>query len=130
MDRHRQTPWHALKLTEVYETLHTSEEGLSDAEAAERLEKYGRNALRSKPPKTILQMLKAQIIDPMVLILIGASAFSAILQEWTEAAVIFVIVIVNAAIGIVQEKKAQSSLEALRNMSAPTARVLRQGRRP
>ena len=127
MDRHRQTPWHARKLTEVYETLHTSEEGLGDAEAAERLKKYGRNELRSKPPKTILQMLKAQIIDPMVLILIGAAAFSAILQEWTEAAVIFIIVIVNAVIGIVQEKKAQSSLEALRNMSAPTARVLRQG---
>ena len=127
MDRHRQTPWHALKLTEVYETLHTSEEGLGDAEAAERLKKHGRNELRSKPPKTILQMLKAQIVDPMVLILIGAAVFSAILQEWTEAAVIFVIVIVNAVIGIVQEKKAQSSLEALRNMSAPTARVLRQG---
>ena len=127
MDRHRQTPWHALKLTEVYETLHTSEEGLGDAEAAERLEKHGRNELRSKPPKTILQMLKAQIVDPMVLILIGAAAFSAILQEWTEAAVIFIIVIVNAVIGIVQEKKAQSSLEALRNMSAPTAKVLRQG---
>ena len=127
MDRHRQTPWHARKLTEVYETLHTSEEGLGDAEAAERLKKYGRNELRSKPPKTILQMLKAQIIDPMVLILIGAATFSAILQEWTEAAVIFIIVIVNAVIGIVQEKKAQSSLEALRNMSAPTARVLRQG---
>lgn len=127
MDRHRQTPWHALKLTEVYETLHTSEEGLGDAEAAERLEKHGRNELCSKPPKTILQMLKAQIVDPMVLILIGAAAFSAILQEWTEAAVIFIIVIVNAVIGIVQEKKAQSSLEALRNMSAPTAKVLRQG---
>lgn len=127
MDRHRQTPWHALKLTEVYETLHTSEEGLGDAEAAERLKKHGRNELRSKPPKTILQMLKAQIVDPMVLILIGAAVFSAILQEWTEAAVIFIIVIVNAVIGIVQEKKAQSSLEALRNMSAPTARVLRQG---
>ena len=68
MDRHRQTPWHALKLTEVYETLHTSEEGLGDAEAAERLEKHGRNELRSKPPKTILQMLKAQIVDPMALI--------------------------------------------------------------
>ncbi len=127
MDRHKQTPWHALKLAEIYETLHTSEEGLSDAEAAERLKKHGRNELRSKPPKTILQMLKAQIIDPMVLILIGASVLSAILQEWTEAAVIFVIVIVNAVIGIVQEKKAQSSLEALRSMSAPTARVLRQG---
>src|SRR5699024_12389960 len=113
MDRHRQTPWHALKLTEVYETLHTSEEGLGDAEDAERLEKYGRNALRSKPPKKILQMLKAQIIDPMVLILIGASAFSAILQDWTEAAFILVIVIVNAVVIIVMVISAQSSFQAL-----------------
>ena len=127
MDNHKRMPWHAQQLTEVYRTLHTSEEGLSDVEAAERLRKYGRNELRSKPPKTVLQMLKAQVIDPMVLILIGAAAFSAVLREWTEAAVIFTIVIVNAIIGIVQEKKAQSSLEALRNMSAPTARVLRQG---
>ena len=127
MDDHRRTPWHCQPVQEVYEALRTSGEGLSDAEAAERLKKDGHNELRSKPPKTILQMLKAQIIDPMVLILIGAAAFSAILQEWTEAAVIFIIVIVNAVIGIVQEKKAQSSLEALRNMSAPTARVLRQG---
>ena len=48
MDRHRQTPWHALKLTEVYEALHTSGEGLGDVEAAERLEKHGRNELRSQ----------------------------------------------------------------------------------
>lgn len=127
MDNHKQTPWHAQELGEVYEILHTSQEGLSDAEAAERLRKHGRNELRSKPPKSILQMLKEQIIDPMILILIGAAIFSAVLREWTEAIVIFTIVIVNAVIGIVQEKKAQSSLEALRNMSAPTARVLRQG---
>ena len=127
MDLHKQMPWHSLELTEVYQILHTSEEGLSDAEAAERLRKNGRNELRSKPPKTILQMLKEQLVDPMVLILIGAASLSAILREWTEAAVIFTIVIVNAIIGIVQEKKAQSSLEALRSMSAPTARVLRQG---
>ncbi len=127
MDNHRQVPWHAQKLDEVYEAIHTSEKGLSDTEAAERLRKNGRNELRSKPPKTILQMLKAQIVDPMVLILISAAVFSAVLQEWTEAAVIFTIVVINAVIGIVQEKKAQSSLEALRNMSAPTARVLRQG---
>lgn len=127
MDNHKQVPWHAQKLTEVFKILHTSEEGLSDAEAAERLKRNGRNELRSKPPKSILQMLNAQIMDPMVLILIGAAAFSAILQEWTEAAVIFTIVIVNAIIGIVQEKKAQSSLEALRSMSAPSARVMRQG---
>lgn len=127
MDNHKQVPWHAQKLTEVFKILHTSEEGLSDAEAAERLKRNGRNELRSKPPKSILQMLNAQIMDPMVLILIGAAAFSAILQEWTEATVIFTIVIVNAIIGIVQEKKAQSSLEALRSMSAPSARVMRQG---
>ena len=127
MDRHRQGPWHAQGLEEIYQALNTSPEGLSDAEAARRLEQYGRNELRAKPPKTILQMLKAQILDPMVLILVGAAAFSALLREWTEAAVILTIVIVNAIIGIVQEKKAQSSLEALRGMSAPTARVLRQG---
>ena len=62
----------------------------------------------------------------MVLILIGAAIFSAVLGEWTEAGVIFTIVVLNALIGIVQEKKAQSSLEALKNMSAPTARVLRE----
>ncbi len=127
MDNPKQMPWHAQKLTEIYQNLHTSEKGLSDAEAAERLKRNGRNELRSVPPKSIVQMVKAQILDPMVLILIGAAVLSAILQEWTEAAVIFIIVVVNAIIGIVQERKAQSSLAALRTMSAPTARVLRQG---
>ncbi|BDF04071.1 cation-translocating P-type ATPase [[Clostridium] hylemonae] len=126
MDNHRQMPWHSMQIEEVYRTLGTSAEGLSDAEAAERLRKNGRNELRRKPPKTISQMLREQVTDPMVLILIGAAAFSAVLGEWTEAAVIFTIVIINAVIGIVQEKKAQSSLEALRNMSALTARALRQ----
>ena len=81
MDNHRQKPWHSQNIEEIFEVLHASEDGLSDAEAADRLRKNGRNELRSKPPKTIFQMLKAQIIDPMVLILIGAAAFSAVLQE-------------------------------------------------
>lgn len=127
MENHRQVPWHAKPASEVLRALATTEEGLSDAEAAKRLAEYGRNELRQKPPKTMLKMLWEQLTDVMVLILIGAAAFSAVLQEWTEAVVIFSIVVVNAVIGIVQEKKAQSSLEALRNMSAPTARVLRQG---
>ncbi len=127
MDGHSQQPWHAQPLETVYAKLHTTAEGLSDAEANTRLKKNGRNELHATPPKTIWQMAKAQITDPMVLILIGAAAFSAILQEWTEAIVIFTIVVINAIIGIVQEQKAQSSLEALRNISPPTARVLRQG---
>lgn len=127
MDHHKRKPWHALPLSEVLRELETTAEGLSDAEAANRLKQNGKNELRSRPPRTLGQMLRAQILDPMVLILIGAAVLSAALQEWTEAAVIGLIVVLNAVIGIVQEKKAQSSLEALRQMSAPTARVLRQG---
>jgi Ca2+-transporting ATPase len=126
MDNHKPMPWHSQTIEEVYQNLNTSEDGLSDAEAAARLKKNGLNELRAKPPKTVWQMLKEQIVDPMILILVGAAVFSAVLQEWTEAIVIGSIVVINAVIGIVQEKKAQSSLEALRNMSAPTARVMRQ----
>ena len=127
MDNHKQKPWHSESVERIFERLHTSPTGLSDAEAAERLQQYGRNELRSKPPKTVFQMLKEQIFDPMVLILISAALLSAILREWTEAIVIFTIVVMNAVIGIVQERKAQSSMEALRSMSAPTAQVIRQG---
>ena len=72
-------------------------------------------------------MVREQLGDPMVLILLVAATLSALLQEWAEAGIIFVIVVVNAVIGIVQERKAQSSLEALRQMSAPVAHVLRGG---
>ncbi|MBS6628459.1 MAG: cation-translocating P-type ATPase [Clostridiales bacterium] len=127
MDNHRKTPWHAQTAQEVCACLQTDANGLCDAEAAERLKTNGPNVLRAKPSKSVWQMLREQLSDPMVLILIAASVLSAALQEWTEAAVIFLIVLVNAVIGIAQEKKAQSSLEALHSMGAPTARVLRQG---
>lgn len=127
MDHHKRKPWHAQPLPEVLRELETTAEGLSDAEAANRLKTNGKNELRARPPRTVWQMLRAQLLDPMVLILIGAAVLSAVLREWTEASVIGVIVVLNAVIGVVQEKKAQSSLEALRQMSAPTARVLRQG---
>ena len=127
MDNHKQKPWHSLEISEIYKILRTSENGLSEAEAAERLNRNGRNELRSKPLKTVFQMLKEQISDPMILILIIAAGLSALFQEWTEATIIFVIVIVNSVIGIVQERKAQSSLESLKNINALTARVFRDG---
>ncbi len=127
MDRHKQMPWHSKTLNEVFSELGSSKEGLTDAEAAARLTYFGRNELRQKPRKKVSQMLKEQVTDPMVLILIGAAVFSAVLQQWTEATVILTIVVLNAFIGILQEKKAESSLEALKGISAPTARVLRQG---
>ena len=126
MDYHSKNT-HAQNLEQVYHTLQGSAKGLSDVQAAERLKQYGYNELKAKPPKAITAMLKEQITDPMVLILVAAAGLSFLLDETIEAAVIFTIVIVNAFIGIVQEKKAQSALEALRGISAPTARVLRDG---
>ena len=120
-------PWHSLPLDEVLADLNASREGLSDLNARTRLAEVGPNELNAKPPRTLAQMVREQVGDPMVLILLVAAALSALLQEWAEAGIIFIIVVANAVIGIVQERKAQSSLEALRNLSAPTARVLRDG---
>ena len=127
MDNQKQPPSYSQTTNELFSDLETSSTGLSEPEAQRRLKKYGPNALAEKPPKSTLMMLKAQIIDPMILILLGAAAFSAILNEWVEASVIFFIVVVNSIIGIIQEKKAQSSLAALKTMSAPTATVMRGG---
>ena len=66
MDHPKPKPWHAQPLSQVYETLHSSEDGLRDAEATERLQTHGPNTLRAKPPKSILRMLKEQLLDPMV----------------------------------------------------------------
>lgn len=127
MDNQKQPPSYSQTTNELFSDLETSSTGLSEPEAQRRLKKYGPNALAEKPPKSTLMMFKEQIIDPMILILLGAAAFSAILNEWVEASVIFFIVVVNSIIGIIQEKKAQSSLAALKTMSAPTATVMRGG---
>ena len=120
-------PWQAEPLSDVLLELDSSLEGLSELEAARRLAALGPNELNAKPPRTLAQMAREQLTDPMILILLVAAVLSALLQEWAEAGIIFAIVVVNAVIGIVQERKAQSSLEALRSMSAPEARVVRDG---
>ena len=127
MENHKQQPWHALSSEQVYRTYDCSKDGLSDAEAAKRLTQYGKNELRQTPPRSIGKMFWDQLSDVMVLILIGAAVMSGLLNEWIEAIVILVIVALNAIIGVVQEKKASDALAALRNLSAPQARVLRQG---
>ena len=131
-------PWHSLTCEETEALLHTSAEGLSDAEAAKRLEQYGKNNLRQKMPKSIAKMIWEQLTDVMVIILFLAAAFSLIMyfvnpgggeerDGLAEAIVILVVIALNATVGVVQEKKAANALEALKNMTAPTARVLREG---
>lgn len=125
MDSQKQPPAYSQTKDELFSNLETSSAGLSEPEVDRRLKKYGHNVLNEKPPRSILNMLKEQIFDPMILILLGAATFSALLNEWVEAGVIFFIVIINSIIGIIQEKKAQASLAALKIMSAPTATVIR-----
>lgn len=125
-------------LSEVIKELDTdAERGLTASQAAERLEKYGANKLDEKPPRTILRRFIDQMRDVMVLLLLVAAAISfasAAIEasrghraEWLEPAVIIAIVLLNAALGALQESNAEASLEALKNMSKPNARVRRDG---
>ncbi|MDO4308961.1 MAG: cation-translocating P-type ATPase [Eubacteriales bacterium] len=119
--------WHSETAGQVVHTLKSSADGLSDEEARSRLQKYGKNELHKKKKKTIGKMLLEQITDVMVLILVGAAVLSMLLGEWAEAIVIFTIIVVDAVIGVIQENKASNALEALKQMSAPTACVRRNG---
>ena len=128
-------PWHAMSYRETEEVLKTSEEGLSDEEAAARLQKYGKNVLKEVKQKSVLKMIWEQISDIMVIILFIAMIFSVITciieqdinEGLPEAIVILCVIVLNATVGVIQEKKAADALEALKNMTAPNARVLRNG---
>ncbi len=113
---------------ETLKALDTAPQGLTSEEAHRRQEVYGKNRLKERKPKTLLAMIWEQIKDVMVIILLIAAVVSLVFGDYAEAVVIFVIVVVNAVIGIVQEKKAADALAALGTLSAPTARVLRDGK--
>ena len=109
--------------------------GLSAAEVTARLERYGENKLREKKKKTTFQRFLDQFKDVMILILIAAAIISFVVvcveQNWGELfepALILLIVILNAVMGVYQEGKAEKALDALKNMSAPHARVIRDGK--
>lgn len=105
----------------------SSQEGLTSEEAERRLKKYGPNAFQEKKPKTKLQMFLSQLRDPMIYILFGAAAISLFLKEVSDAVIILAVILLNATIGVVQESKAEKSLEALKKLSSPTALVRRNG---
>ena len=105
-----------------------SRTGLSAEEVSKRQAKYGPNSLQEKAKVTIWQKILQQLADVMVIILIIACLISAFTGDAIEAAVILVVVVINAVLGVVQEGKAEKALEALQKMAAPHARVLRDGR--
>ncbi|NDJ54927.1 MAG: cation-translocating P-type ATPase [Chloroflexi bacterium] len=122
--------WHHLPASEVLKELRLSDVdgGLTEEEASKRIEQYGYNQLKEQPRPTLLERLLNQLKDLVVILLIVASALSAILGEWVEAIAIILIVILNAALGIIQEGRAEEALAALKKLAAPDARVKRGGR--
>ena len=128
------TPY-SQKANELLSELNTDKQnGLSSAEVLVRKGKYGANKLREKKKKTTMQRFLDQFKDAMILILIAAAIISFVVvcveQNWGELfepALIVLIVILNAVMGVYQEGKAEKALDALKNMSAPHARVIRDG---
>ena len=104
--------------------------GLSSTQAQHRLNEYGPNRLEGAKKESLLSRLLSQFKDPMILVLLAAAALSLLStggEDWVEAVIILVIVLVNACISISQENSAEKALEALQKMSAPLAKLIRDG---
>ena len=112
---------------EVLKEFHTSSDGLSTKQAEENLAKYGKNALVEGKKKTTFQVFLEQFKDLMVIILIIAAVISAFTGELESTLVIIAVLILNAVLGTVQHIKAEKSLESLKSLSSPSAKVLRNG---
>ncbi len=115
---------------EVLQQLATpAETGLSTEEAAARLVSHGPNQLEEAPQTTFWEMLWDQLNNFIVILLLIAAVISALLGDWFEASAIMAIVILNAALGVIQERRAEEALAALRRLAAPEATVIRADRR-
>jgi magnesium-transporting ATPase (P-type) len=121
--------WHAISAEMVLHRLSSSPDGLSEAEAAQRLEAYGPNCLPSGPAPSPLRRFLKQFDNLLIYALLASAGIAALLGQAVDTAVILLVVVLNAAIGFIQEGRAEHALEAIRNMLVPTASVVRAGRR-
>lgn len=118
-----------LSLDALTQSLQTSlTEGLNEAQVLERQKQYGKNEIDERKGKHLIQKFIDQIGDFMILTLLGAAILSLLLGEQGEALLIIAIVLLNATLGIVQESKAEKALEAIKKMTSPQAKVIRNGK--
>ena len=120
--------WYQKDIQEIFSRLGTSDYGLDDAQAAELLQRHGPNLIIEPEKISKIKLFFHQFASPLIYILILAAMITAYLQEYKDSLVIVVVVLFNALIGFFQEYKAEKSVMALKQMAAPKARVLRQGR--
>jgi len=112
---------YAMALEGVLKALGTDPRtGLSSQEARERFEKFGPNEIQGERPKTLFEMFVEQFKDFLVLILIASTVIAIFLGEMLDAIVIMAIVVLNATMGVVQERRAERALSALKKMASPT----------
>ena len=121
--------WHAAAVKDCLRHLDTQADGLTSAEAARRLAAFGRNRLPTSKPRPALIRFLAQFHNLLIYVLMAAGVMAALLGHWVDAAVIFAVVLLNAAIGFVQEGRAEQALDAIRAMITAHASVLRDGNR-
>lgn len=112
---------------QVLERLHATPQGLLTTEAMEQLQKNGPNELPQEKKITLWQRIIAQFKDLMILILMAAAVVAAFAGELSDAIIILLVVVLNAAFGVFQETKAENAIDALQKMSTPTTRVRRDG---
>lgn len=120
--------WFAVTGLEAAEQLQVDlNQGLTKEEVDKRLERYGPNALKEEPPRSILAMFIDQLKETLIIILIIAAIVSGALGEWIDSIVIMIIVVLNAILGVFQENKAEQALKALKEMTKAHVKVLREG---
>lgn len=114
---------------ETLQDVQSSTNGLTTSEAAKRLQTEGYNELKGKAATPIWKLFIENFKDPMVIVLLIAAAVQIVLGHLIESLIIFLVILLNAVISVVQTKKAESSLDALRQMSAPEAKIIRDGQK-
>lgn len=120
--------WHLLPLSEIERLLNTTPSGIDSVTASQLLVEHGKNQLEKKKKKTILQMLLQQLLDFMILILVAAALISGILGDIIDTLIILAIIVINTAVGVIQEYRAQKAMEALKKMASGIAQVVREGK--
>lgn len=124
--------WFTKSKEEVLRSLDTNAAaGLSSQEVEKRLQSFGRNELEVKKKESLLKKVIGQLEDPMIIVLLIAAFLSYVssgFEDWIDSVIILLIVVINAIISISQENNANKSLEALQKMSAPLAKVIRNGK--
>ncbi len=130
MTGHFASPWHSLAAADALQAQRSdAEHGLSAEQARQRLLTHGPNSLPAAPRRSAARRLALQFHNPLIYVLLASGAITLALRHWIDAGVILGVVLINAAIGFVQEGRAEKALEAVRSLLASHAIVLRDGQR-